>query len=329
MNRLFKNGDEVYWLKQPVTLAGRDAGAGTMFVPARPRTSAVIEKAASELGVTIQAVDRRPSGAAYKLKPVRIGLWDQYGGSMTSGWLRWIFEQFEFPFEVVYPAALDQGDLASRFDVLVFPSGAISRPVTAFNRQPNADDTPEEFRKMLGRVTTEATVPQLRKFVEAGGTIVTIGDSTALAQSLGLPLANGLLERSADGKEHPLPREKFYVPGSVLQVSVDNTNPVAYGMPSVADVFFENSPVFRLAPDAELKGVKAVAWFPNATPLRSGWAWGQGYLEGTVAAAEAPLGEGKVLLLCVEAAFRGQPHGTYKLLFNSIYFGQAKPAEIR
>jgi hypothetical protein len=328
VNRLLKNGDEVYWLKQPVTLGGRDVGAGTMFVPARPETSAVIQKATSELGVTVQAVDRRPAGAALKLKPVRIGLWDQYGGSMTSGWLRWIFEQFEFPFEVVYPATLDQGDLASHFDVLVFPSGAMPRAVTAFNRQPTPDDTPEEYRKMLGRVTAETTVPQLRKFVEAGGTIVTVGDSAALAQFLGLPLANGLEERTADGKERPLPREKFYVPGSVLQVSVDNTNPVAYGMPSVADVFFENSPVFRMAPDAELKGVKPVAWFPNATPLRSGWAWGQGYLEGTVAAAEAPLGEGKVMLLCVEAAFRGQPHGTYKLLFNSIYVGAAKPATL-
>jgi hypothetical protein len=329
VNRLLKNGDEVYWLKQPVPLAGRDVGAGTMFVPARPETRAVIQKATSELGVMVQAIDHRPSGPAIKLKPVRIGLWDQYGGSMTSGWLRWIFEQFEFPFEVVYPATLDQGDLAGRFDVLVFPSGAMPRQVNAFNRQPKPEDIPEEYRKMLGRVTAETTVPQLRKFVEAGGSIVTIGDSTGLAQFLGLPLADGLAERTADGKEHPLPHEKFYVPGSVLQVSVDNTNPIAYGMPNVADVFFENSPVFRMAPDAELKGVKPVAWFPNATPLRSGWAWGQGYLEGTVAAAEAPLGEGKVLLLCVEAAFRGQPHGTYKLLFNSIYFGPSKPATLQ
>ena len=245
VNRLLKNGDEVYWLKQPLAISGRDVGAGTMFVPAREQTAGVVQKAASELGVTVQAVDHRPAGAAYKLKPVRIGLWDQYGGSMTSGWLRWIFEQFEFPFEVVYPSTLDQDDLSSRFEVLVFPSGAIGRQLTAFNRQPNADDIPEEYRKMLGRVTSETTVPQLRKFVEAGGTIVTIGDATGLAQFLGLPLANGLVERTADGKEHPLPREKFYVPGSVMQVSVDNTSPMAYGMPPVADVFFENSPVFR------------------------------------------------------------------------------------
>ena len=73
-----------------------------------------------------------------------------------------------------------------------------------------------------------------------------------------------------------------------------------------------------------MKGIHPVAWFPNATPLRSGWAWGQGYLEGAVAAAEAKAGEGKLYLLGVEATFRGQPHGTYKLLFNSIYAGSAK-----
>jgi hypothetical protein len=253
---------------------------------------------------------------------------------MPSGWLRWIFEQFEFPFEVVYPAALDQGNLASRFDVLVFPSGAMPRPASAgpgrggVFRQPEAADIPEEFRKKLGRVTVEKTIPQLRKFLEAGGTIVTIGDSTDLAQFLGLPLKSALVERTPEGQERALPREKFYVPGSVLEVSVDNGSPVAYGMPSVADVFFENSPAFRLAPDAELKGVKPVAWYPNATPLRSGWAWGEGYLEGAVAAAEAPSGEGKVFLLGIEAAFRGQPHGTYKLLFNSIYAGPAKAATL-
>ena len=92
--------------------------------------------------------------------------------------------------------------------------------------------------------------------------------------------------------------------------------------------FFENSPAFRLGPEAELKGVKPVAWYPNATPLRSGWAWGQGYLDGAIAAAEAPVGEGKVYLLAVEAAFRGQPHGTFKLLFNSIYAGSAKSATL-
>ena len=335
VNRLLKNGDEVYWMEKPATLAGRQVSAGTMYVPARAQTRPMMERAASELGITIDAVTARPAGAALKLKPVRIGLWDQYGGSMTSGWLRYIFERFEFPFEVVFSQALDQGDLASRFDVLVFPSGSMARATGGGEgrggfglRQPAADEIPDEWRKALGYVTSAKTIPQLRKFVESGGTIVTIGDAAELAQLFGLPIHNGLVEKTPEGKDRPLPREKFYVPGSVLAMNVDNTNPVAYGMPSTVDAFFENSPAFRLDPDAELKGVKPVAWYPSATPLRSGWAWGQSYLEGTVAAAEAPMGEGKIFLLAVEAAFRGQPHGTFKLLFNSIYAGQAKSATL-
>ncbi|MDQ6676030.1 MAG: peptidase, partial [Acidobacteriota bacterium] len=187
-----------------------------------------------------------------------------------------------------------------------------------------ADSIPVEFRPWLGRITVDKTIPQLRKFADSGGTIVAIGESTNLAEFFGLPLKNALVEKSPDGRERPLSREKFFVPGSVLQASVDNTNPVAYGMPDKVDMFFENSPVFRMAPDAEAKGLKPVAWFSSATPLRSGWAWGQGYLENTVSVAETPVGEGKLFLLGAEAAFRGQPHGTYKLLFNSIYFGPAK-----
>ena len=152
---------------------------------------------------------------------MRIGLWDQYGGSMTSGWLRWIFEQFEFPFEVVYPAdarSRRSGQPIRRAGVPERSDAPPGRPVTRRLQSvsPNADDIPEEYRKMLGRVTTENTIPQLRKFVEAGGTIVTIGDSTAVAQLFGLPVADAPGRKNADGKEHPLPREKFYVPGSVL-----------------------------------------------------------------------------------------------------------------
>lgn len=322
VNRLLKNGDQVFWLKQ--------VGPGTMYVPARAETRFVLDKAAAELGLAIQAVSERPAGDALQLKPVRIGLADQYGGSMTSGWTRWILEQFEFPFEVVYPGTLDQGNLSSRFDVLVFPEGAIPRTDgegrgrgPAF-QQPKAEEIPEEFRNRLGRITAEKTIPQLKKFAEAGGTIVTVGGSTTLAQFFGVPAKSALVEKTPDGKERPLSRDKFYVPGSVLQVSVDNTSPLAYGMPSTADVFFENSPAFRLSPEAEMKGVHAVAWYPTATPLRSGWAWGQGYLEGAVAAAEAKVGEGKLYVLGAETAFRGQTHGTYKFLFNSIYAGSAK-----
>ena len=331
VNRLLKNGDEVYFIKGPVTVAGRSLGFGAIYVPARAQTRAVIEGAARDRGLDVQVVKARPSGESYQVRPVRIGLWDRYGGSMPSGWIRWMLEQYEFPFEVVYPQALDAGSLNARFDVLVFPDGAIpenDRPATGpaamfAGQMPSADSVPEEFRAALGATTVARTVPSIKAFVESGGTVLAIGESTALAHHLSLPMGNHLVERQANGNERNLPRERFYVPGSVLRAAVDASHPLAWGMPAQADVFFENSPVFRLEPSSGLKGVTPVAWFDSDAPLRSGWAWGQAYLDGGVAVAAARVGKGQVFLYGPEVTFRAQPHGTFKLFFNGLYLGGA------
>jgi hypothetical protein len=143
---------------------------------------------------------------------------------------------------------------------------------------------------------------------------------------LGMPLPSALVDHDAGGRERPLPRDKFFVPGSVLSMKIDNTNPLAYGMPDTVDVFFDNSPVFRMEPTASLKKTNAVGWFQGSDVLDSGWAWGQQYLDGGTAIAEASVGEGKVVLLGPEVNFRDQPHGTFKLLFNGLYYGSAKSA---
>ena len=79
-------------------------------------------------------------------------------------------------------------------------------------------DTPGRVPR-LARVASRRskTIPQLKEFLEDGGTIITIGSSTNLAYHLGLPVIDKLVE-TTNGQERALPREKFYVPGSVLQV---------------------------------------------------------------------------------------------------------------
>jgi hypothetical protein len=331
VNRLLKAGCSVYWLSKPLSAEGRSLGSGAIWIPASTAALPILEHAAKQLGVAAYALGKAPAGAAVQLKPIRVGLYDQYGGLMTSGWIRWLFEQYEFPFEVVYPQTLDAGDLRARFDVLVFSDGAFhrgpgERGAESTAGAPKPEAIPAEFRPWLGHVTEEKTLPQIQKFLAAGGAVVTIGSSTAMAELLGVPLENHLTEMGKDGKPHPLPRDKYYVPGSLLKVRLDNTNPLAYGMASEADVFFDNSPVFHLLPEAALQHTRPVAWFTSATPLDSGWAWGQQYLKGGVAVAEASVGEGKFFALGPEVTFRGQPHGTFKLLFNGLYYGSAKAA---
>jgi hypothetical protein len=90
-------------------------------------------------------------------------------------------------------------------------------------------------------------------------------------------------------------------------------------MPDHIDIFFKNDPVYQLGPDAGMKGVKPVMWFDTDKPLRSGWAWGQNYLNGGTVAAEATVGSGKLFMFSPDITFRGQPHESFKFLFNSIY----------
>jgi hypothetical protein len=328
VNRLLKANEEVFFVADR-SYQSAD-GTGVIFITARPTTSAVLAKAAADLGLNFTAVTTRPAGATQRLTKPRIGLWDQYGGSMPSGWTRWLLEQYEFDFEVVFPPALDAGNLKSRFDVLIFQDGGIPEGAGGGGGfgggQPNAADIPAEFRGRLGRVTIDKTIPQLKRFAEEGGAIIAYGGSAVLGRHLGLPVSDHLVEMTSTGAERALPRDKYYIPGSILKVAVDNTSPLAWGFEKQVDVMFDNSPVLHLGPSAVMNGVRPVAWFAGKESLRSGWAWGQHYLEDGVAAAEAKVGKGKVFLLGPEITFRAQPHGTFKFLFNGIYYGTSSPS---
>jgi hypothetical protein len=238
---------------------------------------------------------------------------------MPSGWTRWLFEQFEFPFEIVYPTTLDAGNLRSKFDVLVFADGAMRRGNTGRGAGRGGaiipESVPEEYRASIGRITEEKTMPEIKKFVESGGAIVTVGSSTTMAELLGVPVSNHL---------EGLGRDKFYIPGSLIRTTIDNTNPLAYGMPKTVEVFFDNSPVFNIG-----AGVKPVASFVGKETLDSGWAWGQEYLDGGTSVAEAKVGEGKVLMMGPEVTFRGEPHATFKLLFNGVLYGAAQTTQLK
>ncbi len=117
INRLLNAGEDVSWLTGATQ-------QGAFFVAAKPSTQAAVTKIAADLGVSFEGIAYQPPGiSTIKLKKMRVALADQYGGSMPSGWTRFLLEQFEFPFEVVYPKGVDAGNLASKYDVIVFPSG--------------------------------------------------------------------------------------------------------------------------------------------------------------------------------------------------------------
>jgi hypothetical protein len=316
INDLLKEGIEV------------EKNSEYFYVAASDKATPILENAAAKYGVKITGVQQKLNMGAVGLKPSRIALWDVYGGSMPSGWTRWIFEQYHFPFTVLFAKEIDAGNLKSKYDVILFVGGAIpafraeagSNAMGGYEgREPNEKEIPEMYHAQLGRITAAKSIPALKEFTEAGGTIITIGSSANLAYHFKLPVRNALVEM-VNGKERALPGEKFYIPGSVMQVAVNNDHKANWGMKPTADVYFSASPVFNLLPNATATGeVTPLAWFASDKTLRSGWAFGQSYLQQAVAAFEAKVGKGKLMVYGPEITFRGQTHSTYKMLFNQLY----------
>ena len=321
VNKLMSENIEVFRVTANMT---DNMSLGSFYIPAGSKARTILQKISDEEGLNITAASKAPA-SLQKIKPSRIALWDVYGGSMPSGWIRWMFEQYHYSFDVIYAKEINAGDLKSKYDVIVFVQGAIpavqvsGQPRPFQQRLPPRDSIPEEFHKMIGRISADTSIPQLKKFLEQGGNIVTIGSSASLAYHLGIPVKNALVE-IVDGQERNLPQTKYYIPGSILSATVNNDDPAAWGMNKTADVYFDNSPVFDIKPEALKDGlVKPILWFSNAEVLRSGWAWGKTYLNNKVTAFSAKLGTGTLNVFGPEITFRAQSHGTFKLLFNQLY----------
>ena len=321
VNRLLERGEEVYTFRTPLLVNGRTYDAGTFYVPARPGVVVLLARLARERGIVFDPLASAISRESLaKLESARIALWDRYGGAITSGWARFVLEQFEFPYQVVYPPAIDAGRLVSRFDVLILPDGAsFGRPGAGGIPETGANGVPAEYRDRVGSMSIARTVPRILEFLNGGGTVLAIGTATDIAQRLQLPVVSA----PTDSAGRPLPRNQFYVPGSILALRVDTTAALAQGVRPATDFYYDNSLGFRLLPGAESRGVRTIAWVPGPSPLRSGWAWGQNYLSGVAEVVQIPVGKGMLVLYGTDPYFRAQPHGTFKLLFNGLLYRTA------
>ncbi|MGX1754907.1 M14 family metallopeptidase [Sphingobacterium sp. NPDC055346] len=253
-----------------------------------------------------------------KIKPLRIALWDTYGGSMPSGWLRFLMEKYHYNFEVIYAPDIDKGNLNAKYDVIIFPGNSIPR----FNSNPNAssyygrmpaeapENIPSPFKERWGRLTEQKSIPVLKSFLENGGKIVTIGSSSDLAEHLELGVENHLV----DAQHKALKRTEFYTPGSVLTAKVAKGSASTWGYNDEIDIYYSNDNLYKI----KNTNIKPLMWFDSEKVLKSGWSWGQKYLKDGVIAFEAPVGKGKLVSFGNDINFRAQTHGTFKLLFNQL-----------
>ncbi len=231
-------------------------------------------------------------------EPARIAIYKGWTGNIDEGWTRFVFDTFNVPFKSLLDGEVKQGNLSSTYDVIILPSQREKDIVEG-----NAPSTyPAEF---TGGITT-AGVGNLRKFVEDGGTLICFDASCELPiKQFGLPLRNVL---------EGLKSSDFYCPGSILSLDINNSQPIARGLPRSVDAYFINSSAFETTDPS----VRIIARYAKENVLRSGWLLGESHIKGRIALAEVNLGKGRVVLFGFRPQHRGQTWGTLPFIWNSI-----------
>ena len=226
--------------------------------------------------------------------------------SMDEGWTRWLLEKYTGGLKCVSYSSIGDAEIkeinySGKYKRIIFPDQS---PNQMLNGYPKGT-MPDEYTGGIGKEGVE----NLRKFVEAGGTLVFLNDSSDFAiEQFNLPVKD---------VTKGLQRKDFYIPGSILRTELDTTHPIAKGMPKESIAWFENSPAFEVT---DMTNAKIIAKYPEKTAdiLLSGWALGAEKLAGKAALVEFKMGKGKIVLFGFRPQYRGQSLATFPLLFNAI-----------
>ena len=276
---------------------------------------------ATATGVDFNAVASVPTTGIHAIKRLRIGLYQRYGGgNVDEGWTRWLLEHFNFDSTNLFDPELKKGDLNAKFDVMLFPDDSTAMltgetaPAAAGRgggggggEGGGREATPPEYRTGFG----EQGVTALKDFVQKGGTIVTLGQASNFAiDKLGVRARNVLAGVSP---------KQFWCPGSTLHIDVDNSSPLAYGMPKEAlALYLSGDPVFQILSNDANQKYTSIVTYGKRDILESGWLVGETNITGKSAMIAAQMGKGKVILVGFRTQHRAQTYGTFKLLFNSL-----------
>jgi len=321
VNRVLKKGGKVLWARESFNVGGKTYPPGTSIILSHSVSRSFMDSLAKKLFLTIRGTGSRITAKTFRLRAPRVALYKSWIANMDEGWTRWLFEQFEFPYTNIHDAEVRAGELKERFDVLIIPSQSTNAIVNGHRR----GTIPPQY---VGGITSKGA-RNIKRFVEKGGTLVALNSSCLFAiDMLDLPV-NDVLKNIRPPRRREVPRDAkppvFACPGSILRMEFDSNHPVAYGMLEEAPAIFNRSPAFSLLPSFEGKKASVViAKYPDGGLLMSGYLKGEKYLLNKASAVEVPLAKGKVILLGFGVQNRGQPHGTFKLLFNSLYYGSAE-----
>ena len=177
--------------------------SGPVTIPAGSfiLSSDSLRKAKTEteaLGLTMVALTAQPAVPMHDADLPRLAVYSTWGGTQDVGWVRYAFDQFETPYDLIYKERVKQGNLRAAYDVIVIPNQGRTTKGLVFDLAPKskplAYTKTSEF-KYLGDYGSSDDISggmglegalAFRKFVEEGGLLITLGEASAFPPEYGI-----------------------------------------------------------------------------------------------------------------------------------------------
>src|SRR4029077_9146298 len=162
----------------------------------------------------------------------RLAIYSIWGNTQDIGWVRYAFDKFGVPYDLIYKERVKKGDLTGAYDVILMPNQGGSGKRIVFDidsrGQPIEDKKSETFKNLgmygesddiTGGMGLDG-VAELEKFVKTGGLLVTLGQASYFPAEFGL--APKIAAARTSGQ--------FYSPGAIIDAEIlQPAHPIFYG----------------------------------------------------------------------------------------------------
>jgi hypothetical protein len=305
--------------EKPFKVGADNYGAGTFLVPAS--AGAQLKPLAAALGLDVVGLTAPPQVAVHNASLPRVAIYSSWSGTQDVGWVRYTFDEYKVPYELIFKERVQKGDLGKDYDLILIPTqGRNGKSLVVdipSDGKPLAYEKTDKF-KFLGDYGSSpditgglgvAGVAEFQRFVEGGGLVVTLGTSS------GLPADFGLLP----DVDTTTPAGRFYAPGPVVEANILRPeNPIFFGYSDkTVAVRYANGPLLRMP--AELDKKYVLMRFPGGDKsVLSGLFNGADEIKGRAAVVVAPEGKGQVVMFMTNPVWRWQNLGEYRMVFNTL-----------
>ena len=292
---------------------------------------AKLKAAIEPLGLTAVALANAPNVAAHDAGLPRLAIYSTWGSTQEVGWVRYAFDHFEVPYDLIYKERVKKGNLRSTYDVIIVPNQGRTAKGLVYDIEPKkiplAYTKTAEFKYLgdygssediTGGMGLEGVV-EFRKFAEQGGLLITLGGSSSF------PPEFGITRRVEAGRTSA----QFYAPGPIVAAEVLRpAHPVFYGYTEkTLPVRWAGGPLLAV-PESD-REQQVLMRFPGGDQnVMSGLMKGANEIRNRPAILDVPVGQGQVLMFATNPCYRWQNYGEFRMLFNSVLnYNDFKPPQ--